>query len=109
MSATGWSCYTCKGQTESDLLADCLYKAAEQILENQVIRTDCVRDGDSDWEENFYILRHSLCPAVLTENFFMDNYYDFEYLQSRAGKQAVVDIHVDGITEYLHFRQHSDC
>ena len=28
MNATGWSCYTCKGQTESDLLADCLYKAA---------------------------------------------------------------------------------
>ena len=40
MNATGWSCYTCKGQTESDRLADCLYKAAEQILENQVIRTD---------------------------------------------------------------------
>ena len=40
MNATGWSCYTCKGQTESDRLADCLYKAAEQILKNQVIRTD---------------------------------------------------------------------
>ena len=24
MNATGCSCYTCKGQTESDLLADCL-------------------------------------------------------------------------------------
>ena len=101
MSATGWSCYTCKGQTESDLLADCLYKAAEQILENQVIRTDCVRDGDSDWEENLYILRHSLCPAVLTENFFMDSRSDLEYLQSRAGKQAVVDTHVEGIMEWL--------
>ena len=56
-TATGWSCYTCKGQTESGRLADCLYKAAEQILKNQVIRTDYVRDGDADWEENFYILR----------------------------------------------------
>ena len=73
MNATGWSCYTCKGQTESDRLADSLYKAAEQILENQVIRTDYARDGDPDWEENFYILRHSLCPAVLVEQFFMDN------------------------------------
>ena len=101
MNATGWSCYTCKGQTESDRLADCLYKAAEQILENQVIRTDYARDGDPDWEENFYILRHSLCPAVLTENFFMDSRSDLEYLQSRVGKQAVVDTHVEGITEYL--------
>ena len=58
MSATGWSCYTCKGQTESDRLADCLYiyKAAEQNLKNQVIRSDYARDGDPDWEEDFYIL-----------------------------------------------------
>ena len=109
MNATGWSCYTCKCQTESDRLADCLYKVAEQILKNQVIRTDYARDGDPDWEENFYILSHSLCPAVLTENFFMDSRSDLEYLQSRAGKQAVVDTHVEGITEYLHLRQHTDC
>ena len=101
MNATGWSCYTCKGQTESDRLADCLYKAAEQILKNQVIRTDYARDGDADWEENFYILRHTQCPAVLTENFFMDSRSDLEYLQSRAGKQAVVDTHVEGIIDYL--------
>jgi N-acetylmuramoyl-L-alanine amidase len=101
MNATGCSCYTCKGHTESDRLADCLYKAAEQILKNQVIRTDYARDGDPDWEETFYILRHTQCPAVLTENFFMDSRSDLEYLQSRAGKQAVVDTHVEGIIDYL--------
>ena len=58
-------------------------------------------DGDMDWEEGFYILRKSWCPAVLTENFFMDFRSDLEYLQSRAGKQAVVDTHVEGIVEYL--------
>ena len=101
MNATGWSCYTCKGQTESDRLADCLYKAAEQILENQVIRTDYARDGDADWEENFYILRHSLCPAVLTENFFMDSPSDQDYLQSEAGKRAIMDTHIEGIELFL--------
>ena len=101
MNATGWSCYTCKGQTESDRLADCLYKAAEQILKNQVIRSDYARDGDPDWEENFYILRHSLCPAVLTENFFMDG-LDLEFLQSHSGKQSIVDTHVEGIIEYIY-------
>ena len=105
MNATGWSCYTCKGQTESDRLADSLYKAAEQILENQVIRTDYARDGDPDWEENFYILRHTLCPAVLTENFFMDKLSDRDYLQSEVGKQAIVDTHVEGIAEYLSWLQ----
>ena len=86
---------------KSDLLANCLYKAAEQILKNQVIRTDCARDEDPDWVENFYLLNKSLCVAVLTENFFMDSRSDLEYLQSRAGKQAVVDTHVEGIIEYI--------
>jgi len=54
-----------------------------------------------DWEEGFYILRKSWCPAVLTENFFMDNHSYLEYLQSRAGKQAVVGTHVEGIVEWL--------
>ena len=54
-----------------------------------------------DWEESFYILRKTRCPAVLTENFFMDNHSDLEYLQNRAGKQAIVDTHVEGIIEFL--------
>mgnify|MGYP003487805949 CR=1 FL=1 len=101
MNATGWSCYTCKGQTESDRLADCLYKAAEQILKNQVIRTDYARDGDPDWEENFYILRKTPCVAVLSENYFMDNKSDLEYLQNQTGKQAIIDTHVEGIEEWI--------
>ena len=100
LNATGWSCYTCKGQTTSDLIAESFYEAAKKNFPGRRIRTD-YSDNDPDWEENFYILRHSLCPAILTENFFMDNHSDLEYLQSRAGKQAIVDTHVEGIVEYL--------
>ena len=98
-NATGWSVYTCKGQTASDKLAECLCEAAIKNFPGKRIRTD-YSDGDSDWEENFYILRHTLCPAVLTENFFMDG-LDLEFLQSKAGKQAIIDTHVEGIIEYL--------
>ena len=100
LNATGWSVYTCKGQTASDKLAECLCQAAIKNFPGRRIRTD-MSDGDMDWEEGFYILRKSLCPAVLTENFFMDSRDDLEYLQSRADKQAVVDTHVEGIIEYL--------
>ena len=100
LNATGWSVYTCKGQTESDKLAECLCQAAIKNFPGHRIRTD-MSDGDMDWEEGFYTLRKSLCPAVLTENFFQDSRSDLEYLQSRAGKQAVVDTHVEGIVEYL--------
>ena len=100
LNATGWSVYTCKGQTESDRLADCLCEAAIKHFPGRRIRTD-FSDSDPDWEENFSLLSNTLCPAVLTENFFMDSRSDLEYLQSRAGKQAVVDTHVEGIIEYL--------
>ena len=100
LNATGWSCYTSKGQTTSDRIAECFYEAAKKNFPDRRIRTD-YSDNDPDWEENFYILRHSLCPAILTENFFMDNPQDLVFLQSRAGKQAIVDTHVEGITEYL--------
>lgn len=75
-------------------------EAAIKNFPGRRIRTD-FSDGDSDWEEQFYILRKSWFPAVLTENFFMDSRSDLEFLQSRAGKQAVVDTHVEGIVEYL--------
>ena len=100
MNATGWSCYTCKGQTQSDTLANCLYEAAIKNFPGRRIRTD-YSDKDPDWEENFYILRHTLCPAVLTENFFMDSLSDRDYLQSEVGKQAIVNTHVEGISIYL--------
>ena len=100
MNATGWSCYTCKGQTASDRLATCLYEAAIKNFPDRRIRKD-YSDGDPDWEENFYILRHSLCPAVLTENFFMDSRTDFEYLQSEAGKESIINTHTEGVIAYI--------
>ena len=107
-TATGWSCYTTKGHTLSDTLATCLYQSARHTLKGKAIRTDYARDGDPDWEENFYIFRKSHCAAVLSENYFMDNKSDLEYLQSKAGKQAIIDTHLEGIFKYLHFRQHPD-
>ena len=100
MNATGWSVYTCKGRTTSDKLAECLCESAIKNFPGRRIRTD-MSDGDMDWEENFYILRKSLCVAVLTENFFQDCLSDVQFLQSKVGKQAVVDTHVEGIVEYL--------
>ena len=100
MDATGWSVYTSKGHTASDKLAECLCEVATKNFPGRRIRTD-FSDGDSDWEENFYLLQKSLCVAVLTENFFQDSKSDLEYLQSRAGKQAVVDTHVEGLVEWL--------
>jgi N-acetylmuramoyl-L-alanine amidase len=100
MKARGWSAYTTKGVTKADRLADCLYEEAEREFEGLRIRKD-MSDGDPDWEENFYILKNTKCPAVLTENFFQDNEEDVAYLLSDEGKQAVTETHVKGIARYI--------
>ncbi|MBQ9397632.1 MAG: N-acetylmuramoyl-L-alanine amidase [Bacteroidales bacterium] len=52
-------------------------------------------------EADFYILRHTTAPAVLTENFFMDSHPDCAFLLSPEGQQSLVDLHVDGIISHL--------
>ena len=100
--ARGWSAWTTKGTTKSDSFANCLYKAAHEILDIKRIKIREDRsDGDPDWESNFYIIYKSSMPAVLTENFFQDNKEDVKYLLSEEGKQDCVDIHVKGIQKYL--------
>ena len=99
-NATGWEAYTTKGKTKSDKLAECLYKSAQKNLTNKKIRKD-LTDGDSDRESNFYVLRNTKCPAVLTENFFQDTKKDVEFLLSDIGRQQIVRLHVEGIINYI--------
>lgn len=98
--ARGWECYTTPGNTKSDTLATCLCKAAEQIFKGMKIRKD-MSDGDPDKESNFYVIRNTKCPAVLTENFFYDNKEDLAFLQSDEGKKQIIEVHVRGIIEYV--------
>ncbi len=100
MQARGWEAWTSMGQTKADKLATCLYEAAEKYLPGMKIRKD-ITDGDPDKESGFYILKHTKCPAVLTENLFQDNRTDVDFLLSEAGKRAIVDLHVNGIINYL--------
>lgn len=100
MNARGWSAYTSKGKTKADELATMMYEEAEKNFIGHKIRKDN-SDGDPDWEENFYILSKTKCPAVLTENFFQDNKEDVDYLNSDEGKQAIIKTHVDAIIRYV--------
>lgn len=100
MNARGWSCYTTRGDTRADALATAVYEAARVHLPGMRLRTDFT-DGDPDLEAGFYILRNTACAAVLTENLFMDNHEDCDFLLSEKGTQSLVDLHVDGITTDL--------
>lgn len=117
-SAGGWCAYTTRGVTKSDAIATKLYEAAEVSLaayaealeagkktglydsKQRPLRTD-YQDGDADQEADFYIIKNTKCPAVLTENLFMDNKTDMAFLLSEAGRKAIVDLHVNGIINYI--------
>lgn len=117
-SAGGWCAYTTRGVTKSDAIATKLYEAAKVSLaayaealeagkktglydsKQRPFRTD-YQDGDADQEADFYIIKNTKCPAVLTENLFMDNKTDMAFLLSEAGRTAIVDLHVNGIINYI--------
>lgn len=117
-NAGGWCAYTSPGQTKADELATCLYDAAKDALSGYIkdfpiriakgdydgkqrpIRTD-YSDGDPDYEARFYILVHSQCPAVLTESMFQDNKADVDFLLSQEGHNAIVNLHVKGVENFI--------
>ena len=99
MNAKGWSAYTTPGKTESDNVAECLYKAFEEEFKDRKIRKD-TSDGDSDWEERFYIIQKTYCPAVLLENFFYDNKEECQWLLLESTQKRIANAIVKGIKLY---------
>ena len=100
MNAKGWSCYTSRGKTKSDQVAECLYDAFEAEFQDRKIRKD-MSDGDRDWEENFYVLQKSKCPAVLLENFFYDNREECAWMLQEETKRRIAYAAVKGIIKYI--------
>lgn len=94
---TGWEVWTSKGETKSDGLASVFYRKACEEFPDMKMRSDNT-DGDPDKEAQFYILRKTYCPALLTENFFMDTYNpDCLLMMSNLGKQQIANIHIQAI------------
>lgn len=98
---TGWEVWTSKGETESDRIAEVFFQEAELCFGGEFrMRKDTI-DGDSDKESDFYILKHTHCPAILTENFFMDFPKDLEFIISDEGRDRIAHMHVRAIVNYL--------
>ena len=96
--ARGWGAYVSLNESEnSKRLAKRLCEAAE--LFGQKLRR--YAPGQPWWVQNLAMCRDTKCPAVLTENLFQDNRADVDYLLSVEGKQALADLHVQGIADYI--------
>lgn len=69
-SARGWSAFVAPGASAaSRRMASALASAAQK--EGLTVRRP--RPGQDYWEQSLALCRDTLCPAVLTENLFMDS------------------------------------
>ena len=68
-TANGIEVFTSIGETKSDIIAEVFYEK----LKNLGWKMRPNRSNKGGKEENFYILKNSYCPAVLTENGFYTN------------------------------------
>lgn len=91
--ARGWEVFTTTADNNSDKLAQCFednFKYCFADLKNR-----------GDKEKDFTLLYKVNCPCVLTENFFYDNEEDCKFMLSDEGKDAIVELHVRSILEYI--------
>lgn len=92
----GTEIFTSKGQTQSDIYAEKILDAIQLKFPTRKIRTD-MKDGDKDKEENFYVLKQTIMPAVLIEYGFFDNRKDYEFLSNPCNIDLLAQATIAGI------------
>ena len=98
MSAKGWSVFVCPTASDSSkqLAKTLCEEALKYNLKGNRFLPTC-----KYWTSNLYVLKNTKCPAVLTENMFQDNKDDVKFLLSEKGEKTIIDVHVNGIMNYL--------
>jgi N-acetylmuramoyl-L-alanine amidase len=84
----GTEIFTSKGQTLSDTFAEEILNQFKVDMPNRKLRID-TSDGDKDKEENFYVLKNTIMPAILVEVGFFDNREDYEWLSNKTNIERV--------------------
>ena len=97
-NASGWSVWVSNNASEKS-------KQFAQMAYNEAIsmglQGNRVAPKENYWTSNFYILKNTPCPAVLTENLFQDNQEDVAFLKSDDGKEKIVELHFNAIKKYI--------
>lgn len=102
-SARGFSVRVAKNASQkSKKLAKLLYEQAEALK----LQGNRSVPPEKYWVQNLAICRDTNCAAVLTENLFQDNKEDVAFLLSEKGKDAIVQLHLNGIMNYISSSEH---
>ena len=93
----GFEVFTSPGQTTSDRIATIIGEEFNKTFPERKLRTDYT-DRDLDKEASFAVITKTRMPAVLTENFFMDNEEECKtLLMSKSGRDLIAEFHVNAI------------
>jgi len=93
----GTEVYTSPGNTKSDKIATIFGEEYKKEFPNRRLRAD-YSDGDLDKEQHFFVLTKTKMPAILTENFFMDNEEECkELLMTKEGRKKIIAYHIKAI------------
>lgn len=96
--ATGWCGFVApNASANSKRFARILWEHADRAG----LRGNRCVPAERYWVKSLAMCRDTNCPAVLTENLFMDNRADAEYLKSESGKDAIAELHVAAVREYI--------
>ena len=96
--ASGVQVYVSKGASEESVkLAQCYYDMVEEmgLKGNRSVPKERV------WRANYKVLVGTNCPAILTENLFMTNPGEVEYLKSTEGKEDIMNMHICALCKYM--------
>lgn len=94
-SAHGWSVYTYTKYSESSkrMSKDISKKFSVEFPERRL---------RGEKQANFYILKNTICPFILTENFFMTNKDECKnILMTKEGQNKIVNLHYNFITQFI--------
>ncbi|WP_033425606.1 N-acetylmuramoyl-L-alanine amidase [Arsukibacterium perlucidum] len=90
---TGFEVFTSVGRSKSNLYAEIISEEFDKEFPEQRNR--------GTKEHNYYVLRNTKMPAILTESFFMDTFNDSRILLSEAGRKKIAQFHVSAIMRMM--------
>ncbi len=94
----GTEVWTSVGDTPADPIAEVLCNELMDGFKDYPkwpVRTDKLTDvgaKDKDKEKNYYVLKNTICPAVLPELLFFDERSQAIFLNSPAGQEIIANI-----------------
>jgi N-acetylmuramoyl-L-alanine amidase len=99
-AAHGFEVWTSPGRTGADLAATLIYKSIENTFPEVWGRQDRA-DDDPDKEAKFYVLMHTLAPAVLVEMAFITNFSEEILLGTDVWRWRYADAITRGIETWI--------